>query len=920
MAVALSEVAKLQLEKTTKVPNLVFSIDGIPTKFSIQVVGHKARYGEDSLVYGQSGLVYGGIVAIEDQKDYISISGTTDTITQQVDIDKGAASSSSSITVRLNDFNDEITEIISPGVVVPDVLYRDCEVWVGLNPDITSFPDDYMPLFFGKLTQVKPMPGAIDFTITSSEDVKRADVFISAETTLVQPLYYAAAQIQDIVYSARADVTIPVTVRYISSPFATDTATVTVSGGLIEVAVDPLFTTAKTVKKKVEASEDASQLVVLQITGDRDNLQTTQSDTLLSSTTTAFVEDAKLFILEQDPVVRTYFRVGDELIRYTGVNLSNNSLTGLSRAQLNTFGANHEVGDDVKSFYRLGDGTDDNGNAIDLSLKVMLSGGPQYYKENLVVKSFNYISPSLTVPNALLLAERDPERVYGVTVGDFVTTSGSAIGANNVTLKQITDIVQTDFGAYFVIDGVSFVDESLTTGVVSFNSKYNVLPSGCGVGLSPAQVDVSRFEQINSTYSTSIPAVDLYIKDTIQAKALINDELLFPGAMYSLQRNGRVSVNIIAPPLYNSDSKILDLTTVKNPESLALARGTNKNFYNSIIYRYNEDSIEDKFLNGVVTLSGSSTSRINAPNKPYTIKAKGLRATAETVSLIERNSNRHLQRYQFGAESTPVEVPLSVGMNVEIGDAIIFGDPQFKMSDITQGTRSFKPRVFEVQNKSYNWKTGDIKLLVADTSFSTDVRYGVWSPSSIIGSGSTVDSIIVSNSYGLSSPKKEREKWTAMIGKKVKIHASDYSTTETRTLSAIDPVNPYKFYVEPSLSSAPVAGDIINVANYDDTDSNDNLTKNIYVFWTPTLTVVSGISTTQFTVSVGDAAKLFVGSKVRIHSDDYSVDSGETGFDVSDVTGVTVTISAPLDFTPAVGQKIDLVGFVSDSGKPYGWL
>ena len=93
MAAELSDVAKLQLEKSVKEPNLVFLIDGVPTKFTTKIVGVKARYGENGIHYGQSGLFYGGIVPLEDQNDYIAISGTSDSISQQIDIDKSAASS-----------------------------------------------------------------------------------------------------------------------------------------------------------------------------------------------------------------------------------------------------------------------------------------------------------------------------------------------------------------------------------------------------------------------------------------------------------------------------------------------------------------------------------------------------------------------------------------------------------------------------------------------------------------------------------------------------------------------------------------------------------------------------------------------------------------------------------------------------------
>ena len=79
----------------------------------------------------------------------------------------------------------------------------------------------------------------------------------------------------------------------------------------------------------------------------------------------------------------------------------------------------------------------------------------------------------------------------------------------------------------------------------------------------------------------------------------------------------------------------------------------------------------------------------------------------------------------------------------------------------------------------------------------------------------------------------------------------------------------------------------------------------------PTLTVVSGISDTQFTVSSGDAAKLVAGNEIKIHNLDYSINSNDVAIDT--IISNTVTMKASLGFTPAAGQKIELVGFLDGS-------
>jgi hypothetical protein len=91
----------------------------------------------------------------------------------------------------------------------------------------------------------------------------------------------------------------------------------------------------------------------------------------------------------------------------------------------------------------------------------------------------------------------------------------------------------------------------------------------------------------------------------------------------------------------------------------------------------------------------------------------------------------------------------------------------------------------------------------------------------------------------------------------------------------------------------------------------------MFVFWNRQMSVVSGISTTQFNVSLLDAAEIKVGFIVKIHDDLYNYQSSERI--VVDVTGTVVTVDADLGLTPILADKIELLGF-ADNGKPYRWL
>lgn len=913
MAYQISARAKQIAEQKTKTPNLVLSISGVETTYSVIIAEVIPNF--DAGFFFDEGLFFDTPYPVENQNDYISLTGTSDTVQQQLEPDKAASSSTASIKVKLIDINGEITQLITPGLVVDDILYRDCQVFFGFQGlDL----DDYIELFNGKITEILSEPGSSTLTISHPDELKRSDIFVKAETKLTQAVDFKSETIQDLFYQTRNDVVGVVDITYVNDPGLGNDALINVTGNSISIQIETGFTTAKTIKKKIEADEDASQLVSVKITGTPTATQTPQGPTSLLSDDEIFLEDVTQLLSPVGDLFRTYIQIEDELIEYTAIDLGASKVTGCIRESLNTVGNPHENEKEVSSFYKLGDGTFDNSTAIDLALNVLLSGAPSPFVEDLDVESFVYIAPSLSVDNAIWFNNINLERTHGIVAGSTtMTVSGATNGANNFTDRLVLDVVRVSGGSYVVVDGAALISETSSPAVASFKTIYNVLPDGAG--LIPVQVDIAEFERNKAVYASSMVAYELYLKETTQSKDLVNKRLFLPSALYPVPRKGKVSVGFTAPPLYNEHTKVLGLESIKRPSQIDISRSVNKNFYNAVVYRYNQDSITDKYLSGKVRLSNDSTNRILSPTKALKIDADGIRPGTESDDLISINERRFLQRYQYGAESLPIEVPVDVGWTMEVGDAIIVGDDGLQIADTKNGTTEFKPRMFEITNKSYNWRTGQIKLMITDTAFGIDVRYGTWSPSSIIGSGSTSSSIVITDSFGTSAPNIEKDKWSNYIGREIHVHSEDFSASGTTYIDSFDPGDDYKMIVNPALGFTPSAGYIVDIVNYPDIDTGDTLYKVAHVFWDPTLEVVSGASSTQFDVSVPDAAKLFVGSIIRVHSEDYSIDSGLTGKLVTDVTGTTVTCD-DLGFTPASGQKIDLVGFYYDNGKPYAWV
>lgn len=914
MALQLTERTKNALSRELIEPNLVLLIDGIATKYAIRITKQILRYDLPGVNYDDPGLFYDGLIDDPTSEDLISISGTTNQIAQQLDPDKGAASSTQTLTLRLIDRNEQITRLITPGEIVDDVLYRNARVYFGLVD--TAF-EDYIEIFNGKIMGINPSTSSIDFVVTHPDDLKRSTIFEKQEDELTAICRFDSILLQDLFYQKRSDVVGLVRIQYTSAALGDD-AIVTVVGNDITVQIDTAFTKAKTVKKKIENNEDANQLVnvVIDKDGDANTIQTTtggfqdlETDDVLNIT------DASKFLLPVGDLLKTYVKIGDEVIEYTAIDVNNNQLTGCTRQALTSFGSNHAVGDVVSSFYKFGDSTYDNGNAIDLALYLLMSGADANYCSETAthvvsIPGFGSIVDAIWLPNVYLVKD------YGVTDGDLVTVTGSGLG-NDFTDAVIFEVVESLEGSYLVFDGLGLVEELDASLSVTIKSKYNILPDGCG--LLPRQIDIPQFRLIQSRYNVAIANYEFYFKDTINSKDFINTQLFLPSALYSVPRKGKISLGITSPPLYASDSANLTLENTKNPKGLKLARSVNNNFYNTVAYVYNPDSVEDKFLNKNIRVSADSKNRIDSPSKLFKIEAVGLRPGNETTELINRNGVRFLDRYKYGAESLKVEVLFKTGFAIEVGDSVLFGDAAFNLADSKTGSRDFEPRVMEVINKEWNWQNGKISLSLLDTSYSADFRYGVFSPSSLIGVGSTTTELIIKKSFGTPVSDKEKEKWQNYIGKEIAVHSEDYTFRELTYLQGFDPGNDNKMIVSPALSVAPSANYQIDIVNYDEVDILEAFYKNAHAFWDPTIAVVSGASATSFNVSGGDIGKIFVGSLIRVHNQDFSIDSGETARKVTDITGNTVTCQ-DLGFTPTSAMFVELIGFSSDNGKAYAWL
>src|SRR3990172_8021209 len=154
----LTERAEKELLRLGIKPNIVLTIDGIDEIFGAVRILKFIRIGDPGL-YIDGTWVIGGLREHENQDDIIMLTGTTTSIAQQLRPDQGSVSSVSSLAIQLIDKNYKMTEYISPGIRVEDMLGRRAKVYVGFRQ--TAYPEDYVPVFKGIIDDIEANAGNI---------------------------------------------------------------------------------------------------------------------------------------------------------------------------------------------------------------------------------------------------------------------------------------------------------------------------------------------------------------------------------------------------------------------------------------------------------------------------------------------------------------------------------------------------------------------------------------------------------------------------------------------------------------------------------------------------------------------------------------------------------------------------------------
>jgi hypothetical protein len=560
---------------------------------------------------------------------------------------------------------------------------------------------------------------------------------------------------------------------------------------------------------------------------------TTKLTSTIAGTTvlTCDVEDTSGLLPAIPDFLDTYIVINNEVMRYT---VTSPTTLSLVRGQINTIAAIHGNESEVSSLYAL------VGNPIDIALKIMLSGPDEFAFNDIEVSQFvqNGLG-SGTISNSLFFSEKNLVRDFNIRIGDLVTVTDAVNGSNNFSDRVITQVDATLRGTTLVVDGAPLVLELNSTAKMSFKSKYSVWDQG--FNMKPDDVDIDQHEFIRDFFHPSTEYQLLVDKDVDNGKEFLDKQIYTPIACYGLPRKGQSSVGYSIGPIPGASIKTLNINNIKDPRNLTIGRTTSRAFFNEVIYKYDKSPISDKYLKGYAIVSQDSKNRIFGSSRAFKIEADGIRTNLNGLNIIEEQARRIVDRYRFAAESVSVSALLKDSVDIEIGDVVVLEGTGLSLSDISNGTRSFEPRLFEVRNKDLNLKTGDVSFELLDTGQDIDTRYGLMSPVSQIISVVNQSQVIIGHIdsypsvYGIEEWRNWQGVYDLQDGIKVRIRDAGFSFEEIATVTSF---NGNIFTFSNPITTTLTVGMIIEFADYNDLTVKQKL---IYAAMTDSLTFDDGL-------------------------------------------------------------------------------
>ena len=173
--------------------NLVIAveIEGLSTLLTSTDLYRRIKYGDPGLVYG-GGQVYGGLTPYDNYKSLVDLSGGSLTLSQRLEPEQGRGAVST-LSISFIDLNQFMTQLISPGVVLDDILGKSVKVYLGYQQ--ISFPEDYTVIFRGRVSSYTSESGRVTLQFSDPNMVRRQQICHIAQTVTTADISASATTI-----------------------------------------------------------------------------------------------------------------------------------------------------------------------------------------------------------------------------------------------------------------------------------------------------------------------------------------------------------------------------------------------------------------------------------------------------------------------------------------------------------------------------------------------------------------------------------------------------------------------------------------------------------------------------------------------------------------------------------------------------
>lgn len=186
MAVILSARAELLARNITKKPQIILEIEGIDKIFAINPVFKFAQWDDPDLKWDQPGLRWDSSVKNNDALQYISLSGTSKEIAQQLRPDKGVAAVSV-FNIELVDKYSTVSKFFSFENIT-EILGRKATVYFGFSDISSIHPIDSIPILRGYIDEFSSGNGSVNISVSHPSNLARQSIFFDYSSEITAPI------------------------------------------------------------------------------------------------------------------------------------------------------------------------------------------------------------------------------------------------------------------------------------------------------------------------------------------------------------------------------------------------------------------------------------------------------------------------------------------------------------------------------------------------------------------------------------------------------------------------------------------------------------------------------------------------------------------------------------------------------------